>query len=228
MHSKVVQQRPMMLLLLSFFITAFTACTNTFEGTTSPLSSPERATIIPAYCVPAVENAQFGAPDTTEGRSITTRVKELFDADQAARTSNEIESVVLFMEDQQWRIETMKYLEQGQIIAAESLCYAAIIFQHGDCPEHYMFANQLAKYSMERGYKAAVWIYAASLDRYLINTGQPQKFGTQYHLVDDQWELMEVDPETTDEERQRYGVPSLVEAKTRAKDMEVPDISPER
>jgi hypothetical protein len=62
---------------------------------------------------------------------------------------------------------------------------------------------------METGYSDALWIYAATLDRYLMSLGEPQKFGTQYTQMDGEFKQYPVDPATTDAERARYNVPPL-------------------
>jgi hypothetical protein len=62
----------------------------------------------------------------------------------------------------------------------EDLYYAAFIFQHGQDPNDYLFAHILATEAMARGYDKAIWISAATLDRYLQSIGQKQVFGTQY------------------------------------------------
>lgn len=72
---------------------------------------------------------------------------------------------------------------------------------------------------MNTGYEGARWIYAASLDRYFRSIGEPQKFGTQFIVVNGQWELQPYDPVTTDEERKKYNVPPLAQQLKYAEDM---------
>jgi hypothetical protein len=147
-----------------------------------------------------------------ESPVITARMQSLFAADQAARQSTPIDRNRIAQEDAQRRNETLNYLTTGQISAPESLYYAAFIFQHGNCPEHYDLAHQLAEQAVQRGYTQARWIYAASLDRALMSRGLPQKYGTQYvSYGDGPLQLYEYDPTTTDEERQQYDVPPLQE-----------------
>ena len=48
-----------------------------------------------------------------------------------------------------------------------------------------------------------------------LETGQPQKYGTQFQA----WKLrLPIDPTTTDEERAKFGVPPLAEAEKRIKE----------
>ena len=84
-------------------------------------------------------------------------------------------------EDRQRRTEVMGYLRQGKITAADDLGYAALIFQHGTCLDHFALAHLLAAKAVERGSELARTLYALTLDRYLVAAGKPQRFGTQYY-----------------------------------------------
>ena len=158
-------------------------------------------------CDPPVPPITLG---NNEAPAIAARMQALFAADQAARQSTPIRWELLAREDNERRHETLNYLTSGQISAPESLYYAAFIFQHGNCPEHYDLAHHLAELAIQRGYTEARWISAASLDRALMSRGLPQKYGTQYVSTDGgPLELYQYDPTTTDEERQHYDVPPL-------------------
>jgi hypothetical protein len=60
---------------------------------------------------------------------------------------------------------------------------------------------------------------AAAKDRFLMHSGKPQLYGTQFVLEGETWVLYEVDPSITDEERARWGVPPLAEARRSAEEM---------
>lgn len=64
--------------------------------------------------------------------------------------------------------------------------------------------------------KSAKWLAAAAKDRWLMWQNKPQLYGTQFKKVDGRWILWEVDPTVTDEERARWNVPPLEEAKKKA------------
>lgn len=122
---------------------------------------------------------------------------EIFRDDQAIR--NEIEALGgwLKVKDndafmQRWRngdkmrIEkTSELLKSGQLKSGVDFYRAAFLFQHGDKPDDYLKAHNLAIISLSLGYKDAAWISAATLDRYLQNIGQPQIYGTQFKSGDD-------------------------------------------
>ena len=181
------------------------------------VSIPVMPTEVPqTVCIPDLDQAAYEQLDTlTPGQendlAISLRMEQLFSADQTARQLPVSDPHKLNTDDAARRVEVLEYILNGQIHTARDLVYAAFIFQHGDCSEHYHFANRLAQIAMDTGYSDARWIYAATLDRYLMSIGQPQKFGTQYTWVDGEYQLYPVDPTTTDAEREKYNVPSLSE-----------------
>ena len=160
-------------------------------------------------CDPPVVPIMFGEHELPE---ITARIEVLFAADQAARQAQQIDWSQVSQEDAKRRHEILNYLSAGKVSAPQSLLYAAFIFQHGNCPEHYDLAHQFAEQAIHQGYRQARWMYAASLDRALMSRGLPQKYGTQYVSFDGgPLELYQYDPTTTDEERQHYDVPPLAQ-----------------
>lgn len=167
-------------------------------------------------CTPDLDQAAFERLDALtlsqeNDPAISLRMAQLFAADQAARQLPMDDPHKLKAEDAARRVEVLGYLLNGQIQTARDLVSAAFIFQHGDCSAHYQFANRLAHIAMDAGYADAPWIYAATLDRYLMSIGEPQKFGTQYTWVNRDYQLYPIDPVTTDAEREQYDVPPLSE-----------------
>ncbi|MBB5232863.1 hypothetical protein HNQ09_000280 [Deinococcus budaensis] len=171
-------------------------------------------------CAPAVRIIRVGGrPDA----QASARVQTLLRLDQQDR-QGVIDWTVVTLRDQARREEVRAMLAQGRLTTAEDFYAAAFVFQHGNCVEHFRVANFLAAQAMKKGYPGAPWIYAASLDRLLMNQGKPQHFGTQY--VGDakgcNWKLYPVDPKTTDSERARYEVPTLAELQARADQLSPP------
>jgi hypothetical protein len=122
------------------------------------------------------------------------------------------------------RIEVLKLLQQGKIILAPDLYYAAMIFQHGTCADHFKLANELAERSMDLGYAPARWLYAVSRDRYLLAIGRPQQFGTQLHWDKfRRWYMPALDFRTTDQERAKYDVPPIADLWQRLRRISVPN-----
>lgn len=59
--------------------------------------------------------------------------------------------------------------------------YACLLLMHfeSDNPVIYKQAHEYAQKAIELGSTVTKWLYAASLDRWLVSQGKPQKFGTQ-------------------------------------------------
>lgn len=172
---------------------------------------------LPPKCSPRIEISSLSGQ--YDG-AVEKRIEEMFQADQADRqimTERELtqdEATRLIANDFSRRQEVYSYISKGQVASGKAFHRAAFIFQHGDCSAHYKFASELAAKAIELGYKENKWIYAAALDRYLLSVGKREKFGTQTTGgCPDEREFY--DPETTDEERAVYDVPTLEELKNR-------------
>jgi len=95
-----------------------------------------------------------------------------------------------------------------------------MVLQHSDKKEHYKLANKLCQKAIDLKEKRAKWLYAATLDRYLLASGAKyQKFGTQYVQVKGKWKLFPINPKTTDVERKKYDVPTLGKLKKRVENL---------
>lgn len=205
----------------AIFLSAFCLLANSAmaQGASTPKAQPKKDS--KEVCEPPLGPMRFGEkPDA----QTSERMKALFDADQSSRRVMMNQKELwpkLEEEDRARRVEVMKYLENGKLAAADDFYYAALIFQHGNCADHFKLSNQLAEKSMSLGNHDARWLYAASLDRYLMTLGKPQKFGTQYvkNKESGRWELYTVDPATTDEERAHYDVPPLAETRKQLDEM---------
>lgn len=137
------------------------------------------AAIIWAFAAPvSARNAQT-VPDNPEMAAI-------FAADQAVR--QDLAAVLaggrayaerMVAEDAIRREQVRALLEAGALNTGEDFYAAAFVFQHGSTPEDYLLAHSLALAAVARGSTKATWIAAATLDRYLQETGRPQIYGTQ-------------------------------------------------
>lgn len=92
-----------------------------------------------------------------------------------------------------------------------NLHYLAYLFQHSQRDSDYALAYEFAKKAVEKGSRVTRWLYAATLDRWLLSQGKSQHFGTQYKFDNQNWIPQPVDEHTTDQERKEYGVKSLSE-----------------
>lgn len=101
----------------------------------------------------------------------------------------------------------------------EQLFAAAWILNHGDTAEEATAAHDLAIRAVNAGLATARWLAAAALDRSLMYSGRPQRYGA--NIVPDGvgYRLWDVDPSTTDSERAQWNVPPLAEMRRRASEM---------
>jgi hypothetical protein len=79
--------------------------------------------------------------------------------------------------------------------------------------DNYLIAHYLFSSAYEGGFKDALYLIAASIDRYLSVAEGYQKYGTnrEFNQVTGKKELVRIDRKTTDSERAKYGVPPLAE-----------------
>ena len=99
--------------------------------------------------------------------------------------------------------------------------HAAMILQHAPAPEDYLLAHEFCVVAVSQGEKRALWLAAATEDRFLMALGRPQRFGTQYRSADatSPVRLHPVDGHVTDGLRGLFAVPPLAEAMAREKEM---------
>jgi hypothetical protein len=151
-------------------------------------------------------------------------LQALFEQDQADRRAFEqldheqIQQMLQRDRVRRQRVEELIGSEGLQV--PEDYFHAAMVFQHGETLEDYWQAHELAGRGAELGHPGCRWLSAAAYDRWLMNQGKPQKYGTQYTTRDDgPYRLWDVDPNTTDEERAAWNVPSLAEALRQAEEL---------
>lgn len=111
---------------------------------------------------------------------------ELFKADQAARSDLTPEKMSdpnfgqrMWEEDSVRRARVTQLLDEGALNTGNDFYHAAFIFQHGGTPDDYLLAHTLAIAAAGEGHENAVWIAAATLDRYLQAVSHSQIYGTQ-------------------------------------------------
>ncbi len=181
-------------------------------------------------CTPPIDmdKIKFGA---SLNRDVSSRMSEIWKLDQDSRVnvmqSEKPSSIEAWAEiadqDRKNRVEVLTFLVTGKLFVDTDYMTAAFVFQHGNCPDHYKLANILAEKAMNMGNVLARWLYAATMDRYLLSVSKPQKYGTQYAVgLDGKWHLAPVDPATTDTERTKFNVPTLEEAEVKANTFPLP------
>lgn len=148
------------------------------------------------------------------------RLIELFEEDQRARVHHPPygteEYRALRRDDAARRDEARDLIEHVDRLSGEELYCAAMLFQHSDDVDDVHTAHTLARRSAECGYRPARWLAAASLDRWLMYQGRPQKYGTNIVPDGRRQRVWDVDPRTGDDERAIWDVPPLEEMLRRA------------
>ena len=75
---------------------------------------------------------------------------------------------------------------EGCLRTPQDYLAAALIYQHGDVPDHYYQAYIWAARAIELGGKNAKSMVAVAIDRYLVSLGKKQLFGSQFYSDDTQ------------------------------------------
>lgn len=158
-------------------------------------------------------------------------IKRLFNEDVKDRSVSNLQEYLpeIAKRDKKRAKELRKILE-GYIgeLDAQTLFYAGFVFHHQGSKRATAKARMLAKQGVElcegkntKVCKQVRWLYAGSTDRLLVLDKKPQKYGTQYRRKKNGkgFELLNVDPTTTDEERKVFNVPTLAEAKKLSKNI---------
>jgi|SRR5687768_6937122 len=97
--------------------------------------------------------------------------------------------------------------------------HAAMLLQHSRASEDYLLAHELCIVATGKGEERAKWLAAATEDRFLMDSGRPQRFGTQYRPEppgsDGPIRLYKVDDGVTDGLRREFKAPSLEQARAK-------------
>ncbi|HEV2105282.1 MAG TPA: hypothetical protein VGU27_06080 [Candidatus Eisenbacteria bacterium] len=171
-----------------------------------------------AWLVFAVAVAGVGACASRNGAALR-ELRTLAKADREARTPpHEPDPAV----DEVRQQRVLALLAAGEVREPEAQEDAALVLQHsglticGDkltavSRDNYLLAHLLAKAAAERGRRSARLLAADALDRWLVFSGKPQKYGTQtvFDPRTNRMVVPPVDSATTDAERARWGVEPL-------------------
>jgi hypothetical protein len=158
--------------------------------------------------------------------SINAELYKIYTEDQGDRAGgpDKIDWAVVSERDRKRRARVLEIVQAGELKAADDYYHAAMVFQHGNSPDDYQRAHELASKAAELdpAHPVARWLAAASKDRYLWSVGKPQIYGTQFKKdsPDGKWTIEPIDEAAvTDEERRKSGVPTLAETKRRLETM---------
>jgi hypothetical protein len=148
-------------------------------------------------------------------------MQQIFQADQKDRQPGigKIDWAMVTKSDTARRTATARLLAEGKLHTGEDFERAAFVFQHGDSPDDYLLAHTLAILAVARGQASAMWIAAATLDRYLQSINRPQIYGTQFLTKPKQATTQEPYNRglVSDAVRRSLGVPSQAEQQEQRK-----------
>jgi hypothetical protein len=109
---------------------------------------------------------------TIAGQNTKSTMRKIYEEDQENRNDT--------AGDARRRLQVRQLINDGKLQTAEDYYYAAFIYQHGQQPSDYLYAHVLAVTAVDKGLHNAMWLSAATLDRYLHAIRKSQVFGTQF------------------------------------------------
>ncbi|MFZ5980897.1 MAG: hypothetical protein ACOYVF_09735 [Candidatus Zixiibacteriota bacterium] len=152
-------------------------------------------------------------PPLTKESVVSVELLSMVEEDQQMRYHDTLDAAVVAKADRVHRERIFELLAAGEITEPNNLFYAAVILQNADsanCSECFLIAYYLATRAVELGLDEARSLAATSLDRYLVLTGKPQKYGTQIGKDSlGKSYIYTIDSLTTDSMRRLWDVPSL-------------------
>jgi len=117
--------------------------------------------------------------DSKKYSARSQELQKIVAADQADRPNNILKPGAQ-LRDRERRKKIGSIFGEGCFKEAKDFTAAALVFQHGDEPEHFMQAFLWAKRAVELGDDSQKSLMAWGIDRYLINLGRKQLFGSQF------------------------------------------------
>jgi hypothetical protein len=169
------------------------------------------------FGVPASARSQEPAQSDQNDSAELAKLYEDDQADRKMDPAKPIDPAVMIARDRKRQARVKALHEAGVIHTGKDYRRAAMVLQHGETPEEYLLAHEFCLVALSKGERDARWLAAATEDRFLMNIGRPQRFGTQYRSTrpDEPVRLYAVGPGVTDGLRRELGVPSLEEARRR-------------
>ncbi len=172
------------------------------------------------------QSAFFCTPGSNEQKLRSKEIHQLYLADQADRErwfdkTNE-EMVEVTKNDMVRRKRIGEIFGEGCFSSASDYHDAAMIYQHGDVSDHAYQAFIWAQRAVTLGMPSAKDLAALTLDRYLIDIGHKQLFGSQAfcsQLTNNCFCMQEVETTFPDAFRQEYAGFSLQDKINWVKDL---------
>ena len=164
-------------------------------------------------------NAKARLPQTPVDNAELMRLHNEDQSDRTPADGKAIDWSKVGPRDQARLDRTKELFKENQLNTANDYYHAALILQHGRVPEDFLLAHEFCVVAISKGRndKETRWLAAASEDRFLMNIGRPQRFGTQYQAypANAPYKLYKVDEGVTDELRRQMNTPTLAQAQQR-------------
>jgi hypothetical protein len=157
------------------------------------------------------------AQDSTTRRPLANNpeLEQLYRDDQAERTGGKKPGPDAPQRDQERLRRVAAIVDAGTAQTGDDYFHAAQVYNHGAAPEELLRGHVLAVLAAAKGNVQARFLSAASLDRYLRETGRAQVFGTQYTMQGSTATMGLYDRSMSDALRAEFDVPSLKEQEAR-------------
>ena len=142
-------------------------------------------------------------------------LRKMYQEDQNDRKTDNINWSIVSKKDRDRESRVYQLLDSNKVITANDYYNAAMLFQHGKDSVAYGMAVELMRSALKLDSTINKWLLAAATDRELMSRKEPQIYGTQYRILEDQSMILyKIDTtKVTDKERIKYGVRTLKEQK---------------
>ncbi len=158
-----------------------------------------------------------------KGRQVARSIElqKIVKADQDDRENwkdwTQEQVVKVTLRDEARRKRVGEIYGEGCFLKAEDYSAAALVYQHGDAPDHFFQTFIWAKRAVELGDIQQKQLMALGIDRYLVNIGQKQLFGSQATkagLTSDKscWCLQQIEKTFPDKRRKEEARRTLADA----------------
>ncbi len=155
-----------------------------------------------------------GSCDSSIYEQRAKELQQIVKADQDARKTIPLPPGTEIA-DLKRRMRVGELFGEGCLKSAADFSAAALVYQHGNVPEHFFQTFLWAKRAVELGDESQKRLMAMGLDRYLVNSGKKQLFASQAYKLGSNgacWCLQPVEKSFPDSKRLEYMHQSLAQS----------------
>ncbi len=163
-----------------------------FAGAIAQDTQPDMTTIVTEDQADRKNFSEAQQRHTAGDSKRLDRVKALMAEIEREEQADEKEFADLLAEmqrrDAQRLNQIIELLAADKLTSTQDLESAALILQHGSIPEHYLLAHEIGTIAVLKGGTTPLGAYAE--DRFLLSIDRKQRFGSQYHEINGQTQLL--------------------------------------